>query len=299
MEYIQEYIQHLELNRNLAPATLEAYTRDLEQFWAFAAEQCQILEKPAKVTSLDKHLLRDYLTYLTVNRYSRTSIARILAAIRGFSKYLARTAVIPTDFARGIKTPRQGKRLPAVMTVDEVDTLLEAEVSENPVLALRNRAMFEVLYATGIRVAELVNLDIHDVDFTNSFIRVFGKGRKERIVPCHEAALAHVERYLRHRPELVKSREETALFLNSQGTRLTTRGVQYILDRLVEKAGIPKDISPHTFRHSFATHLLDGGADLRSVQEMLGHANLSATQLYTRVSQSRLKSVYNRAHPRA
>ncbi len=299
MDYIQQYIQHLQLNRNLAPATLEAYRRDLEQFCSFAAEQCEILGKAAAITSLDKPLLRDYLTYLAVNRYSRASMSRILAAIRGFSKFLVRTGVLDDDFARGIKTPKQLKKLPAIMTVDEVDALLETEVSTNSVLALRNRAMFEVLYGTGIRVAELVNLDVDDIDFHHCFIRVFGKGRKERIVPCHAGALAHVQRYLSRRHELIKSREETALFVNSQGTRLTTRGVQYILKRMVEEAGIPKPISPHTFRHSFATHLLDGGADLRSVQEMLGHANLSATQLYTRVSRSRLKSVYNRAHPRA
>ena len=299
MNHIHEYIQHLELNRNLSPATLEAYRRDLEQFWQFAAEQCEILERPVEVASLDKHLLRDYLTYLAVHRYSRTSIARILAAIGGFSKFLVRTGVLPRDFARGIRTPRQAKKLPAVMTVDEVDTLLEAETGESSVLHLRNRAMFELLYGTGIRVAELVGLDLDDVDFYHRFIRVFGKGRKERIVPCNAIALTHLENYLNRRHELVTSNSEQAVFVNARGNRLTTRGVQYILERLAEKAGLSKKISPHTFRHSFATHLLDGGADLRSVQEMLGHANLSATQVYTRVSRSRLKSVYNRAHPRA
>jgi len=299
MDYIAEYLRHLELDVNLSPATLDAYRRDLEQFWRFVTEQCELLGRPLQAASIDKHLLRDYLTYLNMNGYSRASIARILASIRGFSKFLVRTGILSADFARGIKTPRQAKKLPPVMSVDEVDTLLETETNEDPVLALRNRAMFELLYATGVRVAELVNLDVDDVDFQHGFVRVFGKGRKERIVPCHAAALRHVERYLARRQELTGLGRERALFVNARGTRLSTRGVQFILEQMAEKAGLPKDISPHTFRHSFATHLLDGGADLRSVQEMLGHSNLSATQIYTRISRSRLKSVYNRAHPRA
>ncbi|NLM40618.1 MAG: tyrosine recombinase XerC [Firmicutes bacterium] len=299
MDLISEYLEHLELNRNLAPKTIEAYSRDLQQFWSFFVEQCELLGKGPSPDVLDKQLVRDYLTYLTVHEYSRRSIARIMASLRGFSKYLVRTGRISADFTRGIKSPRLEKTLPTVMSVDDVDKLIASAERENPVLEKRDQAIFEILYATGIRVSELVGLDVDDVDFAHSFIRVLGKGRKERLVPCSEPALESLKSYLSERPKLAKSSSEPALFLNARGTRLTTRGVQYVLEKQAEKAGIPKDISPHTFRHSFATHLLEGGADLRSVQEMLGHANLSATQIYTRVSRQRLKSIYNQAHPRA
>lgn len=299
MDYIDLYIRHLDLNRNLSPATLEAYERDLQTFWRFALEQFDLLGKPGSPDSVDKQLVRDYLTYLTVHNYSRKSIARMLAALRGFSKFLVRNGIIREDFSRGIRTPRQEKKLPEVMTVDEVNTLLDSGKRDNPILEMRDRAIFEILYGTGMRVSELVGLDLQDVDFDHQFIRVFGKGRKERIVPCNTAALEHLRRYLPGRAQLAKSSAEPALFLNARGTRLTTRGVQFILDKQAQQADLPKEISPHTFRHSFATHLLEGGADLRSVQEMLGHSNLSATQIYTRVSRSRLKSVYNQAHPRA
>lgn len=299
MDLIREYLDYLELNRNLASATIEAYGRDLRQFWDFFTEQCELLDKQPNPDALDKQLVRDYLTYLTVHDYSRRSVARILASLRGFSKYLVRTGRIANDFTRGIKSPRQEKKLPTVMTVDEVDKLLASAEREDPILEKRDLAIFEMLYATGIRVSELVGLDVDDVDFNHNFIRVLGKGRKERLVPCSENALECLREYLLERPKLAKSSTEPALFLNARGTRLSTRGVQYILEKQAEKAGIPKDISPHTFRHSFATHLLEGGADLRSVQEMLGHSNLSATQIYTRVSRQRLKSVYNKAHPRA
>lgn len=300
MQEIQDYLQYLGTHRNLSPKTIESYERDLTQFWEFAQEQLEILERPQTAASIDKYLVRDYLAYLTIEGYARSSIARILSAVRGFSRYLYKREVISVDFGISVHAPRQESRLPDVMTIDEIEQFLSHNVpGSTPALQGRNRAIFEVLYATGIRVSELVGLDLDDVDLSNQFIRVMGKGQKERIVPIGEYALTSVETYCsQYRQELTEP-WETALFVNSRGHRLTTRGVQYILDTYAEHLHIHKNISPHTFRHSFATHLLDNGADLRSVQELLGHASLSTTQIYTRISKGHLKSVYNKAHPRA
>lgn len=301
MEDLKSYLSYLRVQRNLSLATITAYENDLRHFLSFTFEQLDLLGKSQKLEEVDKYLVREYLAFLTREGYERSSLARRLASIRGFSRYLRKQGLIDQDFALNLRTPKQKASIPEVMTMDEIYRYLGDNVpGTSPALQGRNRAIFEVLYGTGIRLAELVGLDVKDLDDTNHYLRVMGKGRKERIVPLGEYALASVHTYCQtHRLHLIRGNGEQALFVNSRGARLTPRGVQYVLEQYTLHLEIHKNISPHTFRHTFATHLLDRGADLRSIQELLGHSSLSTTQIYTKVSTSRLKSVYNQAHPRA
>jgi len=300
MEELVSYLSYLRAQRNLAPTTIASYENDLKHFLDFAWEQMVLLGKEPHLKEIDKYLVRDYLAFLTREGYARSSLARRLASIRGFSEYLYRNNLIEYDFALSVRTPKQQKSIPEVLTMDEIHSFFSENVpGQSPALQSRNRAIFEVLYASGIRVAELVGLDVQDLDPSTGFLRVLGKGSKERIVPLGDYALDSIEEYYQnYRPQLVQG-DEKALFVNARGERLTARGVQYILSQYTSHLQIHKNISPHTFRHTFATHLLDNGADLRSIQELLGHSSLSTTQIYTKVSTSHLKSVYNRAHPRA
>jgi len=301
VEELRTYLDFLRIERNLSPATILAYERDLKDFLAFALEQLDLLGKAQSLVAVDKYLVREYLSYLTRQGCTRSTLARRLASIRGFSRFLFREGVVPTDFAISLKTPKQKKTIPEVMTMDEITRYLQESMpGKSPALQGRNRAMFELLYATGIRVAELVGLNVQDIDARNQYVRVMGKGRKERIVPVGEYALASLQTYLtEHRPDLLGERQENALFLNARGHRITSRGVQYVLEECTKYLQIHKNISPHVFRHTFATHLLDNGADLRAIQELLGHSSLSTTQVYTKVTMGHLRSVYNQAHPRA
>lgn len=301
MEELVGYLSYLSAQRNLAPATIASYENDLRHFLDFVWEQMDLLGKSPDLEGIDKYLVRDYLAYLTREGYARSSLARKLASIRGFSQYLYRNNLIQQDFAVSLRTPKQQKFIPEILTMDEIHSFFSENVpGQSPALQARNRAIFEVLYGAGIRLAELVGLDLHDLDMGNGYVRVLGKGNKERVVPLGEWGLDSVEKYCEHyRPQLVQGEDQTALFVNARGGRLTPRGVQYILEQYTLHLQIHKNISPHTFRHTFATHLLDHGADLRSIQELLGHSSLSTTQIYTKVSTSHLKSVYNRAHPRA
>lgn len=300
MEELVDYLRFLGSQRNLSAATISSYKLDLEQFLEFAWEQLELLGKSTELVMIDKYLVRDYLAFLTRKDYSRSTVARKLASIRGFSEYLYRNNLIKQDFAANLRTPKQQKTIPEVLTMEEMHSFLTQNMpGKSPELQSRNRAIFEVLYASGIRVAELVGLDLQDLDYSTGFLRVLGKGNKERIVPLGDCALDSVTEYCRnHRPKLTNEKEK-ALFVNARGQRLTPRGVQYIIEQYTNHLQIHKNVSPHTFRHTFATHLLDHGADLRSIQELLGHSSLSTTQIYTKVSTSHLKSVYNRSHPRA
>ncbi len=295
------YLDYLRIQRNLSSATILAYERDLTDFLNFVWEQLDILGKKQELAQVDKYLVREYLAYMTRAGYARSSLARRLASIRGFSRFLFTEGLVGQDFAISLKTPKQKKAIPEILTMDEILRFLEGNMpGKSPALQGRNRTMFEVLYATGIRVAELVGLDVQDVDDKNQYLSVLGKGSKERIVPLGEYALASLHSYCRsHRLELLGDKEETALFLNSRGGRLSTRGVQYVLEECSLYLEVHKDISPHVFRHTFATHLLDNGADLRAIQELLGHSSLSTTQIYTKVTMGHLRSVYNKSHPRA
>lgn len=298
---LKNYLEHLKVERNLSTATLLAYERDLTHFLTFALEQLDLLGKKTTLLSVDKYLVREYLAYLTREGYARSTLARRLASIRGFSEYLFLNEIIEHDFAHTLKTPKQVNTIPEVLNMDEIIKYLEGNMpGKSPALQSRNKAMFETLYATGIRVAELVGLQLQDLDAKNHYIRVMGKGSKERIVPIGEYARSSLDTYVQHhRPTLLQNKQESTLFLSSRGNPITTRGVQYVVEECSKHLQIYKDVSPHVFRHTFATHLLDNGADLRSIQELLGHSSLSTTQIYTKVTTGHLRSVYNKSHPRA
>ncbi len=289
---VEKFFIYLTDERNLSPHTTAAYLRDLREFQSFL-ERHGGSGKEA-LTRLDSLLLRRYLAELH-KRNQRTSIARKLSTLRTFFRYLVREGQLPTNPAEGLSTPKLNHYLPKTLSVDEATALMERGYGST-LLDLRDRAIVELFYSSGLRVSELTGLDVGSLDLREKLVRVLGKGRKERIVPigrkAHEALLAYLED--RNMPD-----EAEALFLNARGGRLTPRSVQRNLKTRLIKSGIIKDISPHALRHSFATHLLDGGADLRAIQELLGHASLSTTQKYTQVSVDQLMSVYDKAHPRS
>ena len=290
---IHEFINYLSVERGLATNTLESYGRDLRQYSQYLGEDQVDLDAVSRSTIIN------YLVFLQKQGKATATIARRLAALKAFYQFLVREKRIKTDPTANLESPKLEKRLPRVLTVSEVERLLAQPDPSQPA-GLRDRGMLELLYATGIRVSELVSLNVEDVNLETGYIRCTGKGSKERIVPLGSLAIKWVQEYLQHgRPKLVKDREEKALFVNHHGNRLTRQGFWKIVKKYAEDARIDKEITPHTLRHSFATHLLENGADLRSVQEMLGHADISTTQIYTHVTKDRLKEVYARTHPRA
>lgn len=302
--YRVEYLKHLQAEKNASQHTLLAYGQDLNQFGQFWADEGTPLERQ-RPYAVDYLLVRRYLASLQRHGYSKRSIARKLAAVRSFFRYLGRTGVLESNPAEQVSVPKQDKRLPEFLYEEEVVNLILCPNSRTP-LGLRDRALLETLYATGMRVSELVGLNLTDMDYSLGQVTVFGKGKRERMVPVGSEALQALGAYLEHsRPDLLQKRHdggaaaEKALFLNRFGKRLTARGVRYLVEGYVKDAAIQRQCSPHTIRHSFATHLLNHGADLRTVQELLGHLHLSTTQIYTHVTKERLKQVYNQAHPRS
>ncbi len=295
MTHVDDFFRHLEISRVVSPHTLRAYRLDLKAFSAYLEPQGVALEKAT-------HLhIRGFLGVQSVT-LAASSRARRLAGLKSFYKFLARRKIIEVSPARRVKTPKLPQRLPRAVPVDEAFALMEAPDAER-VLGLRDMAMLEVLYGGGLRVSELCGLDVEDLDVRARTVRVLGKGNKERICPLHEGAVQAVGDWLARRGELLvkpaKKQDPRALFLNFRGGRLTTRSVERHLDRYVTQLGLQRKMSPHALRHSFATHLLAGGADIRSIQELLGHASLSTTQRYTAVSFEQLQSVYDKSHPRA
>lgn len=290
---IHEFINYLSVERGLAMNTLESYGRDLRQYSQFLQGDESNLDAVSRSTILN------YMLFLQKQGKATATIARRLAALKAFYQFLVREKRIKADPTANLESPKLEKRLPRVLTVSEVERLL-AQPDSAQGSGLRDRAMLELLYATGIRVSELVSLNIGDVNLETGYIRCAGKGSKERIVPLGSLAIQSVRAYLEQgRARLVKDRDEAALFVNHHGHRLTRQGFWKIVKKYADDARIEKEITPHTLRHSFATHLLENGADLRSVQEMLGHADISTTQIYTHVTRGRLKEVYARTHPRA
>lgn len=292
--WIVRFEEHLQLERNLSPHTLAAYGRDLREFQAFLLTQKGFQEAGDELLArIDQILLRRYLALLH-KKNSKTSIGRKLAALRTFFRYLMREGVLETNPGELVGTPRREKTLPKTLSVDEAFALMDGGEGEE-LLALRDRAIVETLYSCGLRVSELTGLDVRGLDLEQGLVRVAGKGRKERIVPVGCKAVVALQAYLdaRGNPAL-----DAPLFLNHRGGRLTPRSVERNLKRQLLQGGVLKNATPHSLRHSFATHLLDGGADLRSIQELLGHASLSTTQKYTQVSVDQLLAVYDRAHPR-
>ena len=291
---LERFLTYLQASRNASPHTIKNYGNDIGQFLDYCRAQ--------GVNSLqeaDRSLLRRYLAELDAAGYVKASIARRVAELRSFGDFLVREEVLERNPFRTVSAPRIPKRLPQYLTITELEALLSAPDTSTP-LGLRDRAIIEVLYAAGLRVSELANLDVMDIDLAQAQVRVVGKGSKERIGLLGRPAVRAVQAYLKMgRPELMGKRSSDALWLNHRGGRLTVRGIALVVGKVSKQAGIRKTVSPHVLRHTFATHLLDGGADLRVVQELLGHADLTTTQIYTHVSQSRAREVYLRAHPRA
>ena len=298
-DLIDQYASYLRLERNVSPHTLRNYLSDLKQFEEFLRGREEDRKKEIDVRDVDVHVVRAYLASLS-KKCRKSSIGRKLAALKGFFRYLAREKHIQRDPLALISTPKQEKPLPAFLSVDDVFRLLGG-VQGNGVLTFRDRAVLESLYSTGVRVSELVSLNWSDIDFQLGIIRVIGKGSKERIVPIGEVALQALRDYGAEQTRKWRraARGEAAVFLNHRGGRITTRSVARIVEKHLKAAGIPVRMGPHGLRHTFATHLLNGGADLRVIQELLGHASLSTTQRYTHVNLDQLTAVYDRAHPRA
>lgn len=305
-ELLDRYSAYLEIEQRVSVHTLRNYRSDLEQFFDFVAQPTDGAEpQPLAVERITHHVIRAFLARLHRER-SRSSIARKLSALKSFFRFLVRESVITHDPAGQIHAPKQDKPLPTYLSVDDMFRLLNAPAADTPA-GLRDRAILEVLYSGGLRVSELAGLDWPDLDADLSVLRVEGKGRKERMVPIGRAALDALHRYRMEIPALLnpdpgaEPRRPTsaAVFLNRRGGRLTTRSVARLIEGYARQCGLADRISPHALRHSFATHLLDAGADLRAIQELLGHASLSTTQKYTHVNLDRLTQVYDRAHPHA
>ena len=290
-EQIAAFSSYLETERNVSPHTLAAYRRDLQQLAAFVGRD---KGEGASARDVDHLLLRRYLA-LVGKSAKKSSIGRKLAAIRTFFRFLLRRGIIAKNPAELIATPKREQRLPFHLDIDQATTLVEAPADDQR-HAPRDRAILELLYSSGLRVSELTGLDIGDLDLAGGMVRVLGKGGKERIVPVGSRALEAIRAYLMQRGELAGS---GALFLNTRGDRINRRSVGRIVDTHVLRIAAFKRISPHALRHTFATHLLEGGADLRAIQELLGHASLSTTQKYTHVGIDRLMEVYDKAHPKA
>jgi len=276
-----------------SPATVRAYRRDLLELGAWASGRDR---EPGRLAYRD---LRGYAAELSGRGLAKTSVARKLAAVRSFHEYLVATGSAAQNPADLLPTPKGGSRLPRVLGAEEMAALLDRIPATGP-LEVRDRALFELTYSCGLRAEEIVSADLGDVDFDSETLRVTGKGRKTRLVPIGEPAQRALRRYLQNaRPALEPARDEPALFVSRRGRRLSSSDVRRRLGRWVREAAVAGRVSPHTLRHSFATHLLEGGADLRSIQDLLGHASVSTTQIYTRVEPSRLRSEYAKAHPRA
>ncbi|HPZ42466.1 MAG TPA: tyrosine recombinase XerC [Bacillota bacterium] len=319
--HIDNFIIYLKVEKNASPNTIESYQKDFFRGLDFFAAFLQKEDHAILPSEIDHRVFRHYLAFLNEQGLARTTIARHLAAWRSLYRYLQREGIIGDNPLTRIASPKLGRKLPQFLFEDEAQALVEAPDLNEP-LGLRDRALLETLYAGGLRISELVSLDTGNLDLAAGYIRITGKRSKERMVPLGSKAVEALTKYLQEaRPVLLANRGRNkgrqaqqpgqlpaltqpgkptgAVFLNRWGTRLSSRGIRKIIDKYVEKISLERKISPHTLRHSFATHLLNAGADLRLVQELLGHTSLTSTQLYTHVSSERLKQVYRKTHPRA
>ncbi len=291
---LKDFISYLSVERGLATNTLESYQRDLIKYLNFLRQQqLERLEDASRKT------ITQFLMEEKERGLSPATLTRNLASIRSFYNFLLLEQVVQRNPAAETETPRQEKKLPHVLSFQDVELLLEQPKTKDAI-GLRDKAMLELLYATGIRVSELVSLGINSINLKTGFLRCEGKGSKERMIPLGSMALFSLQEYLQSgRPKLLKVRNEKAFFLNQHGRRLTRQGFWKIFKKYTMQAKISKEVTPHSMRHSFATHLLENGADLRSVQEMLGHADISTTQIYTQITKRKIKEIYNQTHPRA
>ena len=290
---IADYLHYIRIERGLSDNTINSYRQDLTQFGAYLTAEKLSLE------AVDHVVVLAWLNQLRLAGKSNNSVIRMVTSLRKFFGYLAQEKIVLPNPMRDIKPPKKATHLPAVLSVAEIDALLAVPTDTTP-LDIRTRTLIEVMYATGLRVSELVNLKLSDLHLQLGLIQTVGKGDKERIIPIGEVAADWLTRYFASsRLALLKGKASPYVFLNDRGGQLTRQGVWKIIKKLVAEAGITKDVSPHTLRHSFATHILENGADLRIVQELLGHADISTTQIYTHISKKRLSEVYDQYHPRA
>lgn len=292
---IAEFLHYIKVERGLAHNTIQSYERDLNQYEQYIVH----VENVRNINEIKRQTIVQFIYHLKERGRAETTVARMIASIRAFHQFALREKLAETDPSVHLDIPKASKRLPKVLALSEVEALLESPVGNDP-FSIRNRALLETLYATGMRVSELLQLTLTDTHLTMGFVRCIGKGNKERIIPLGEAAKKAVESYLEHgRSVLLKNNRHDYLFVNHHGKPLSRQGFWKILKQLAKQANIEKELTPHTLRHSFATHLLENGADLRAVQEMLGHADISTTQIYTHVTKARMKDVYTLYHPRA
>lgn len=292
--WLKDFTHYLSVEKGLSNNTLDSYRCDLIKFGGFLRKEK--LDNPISIT---RELLTKYLGQLKQSGHAPSTISRNIASIRAFYNFLVTEGMLEENPSKDLDLPRLEKKLPRILSAREVDRLLEQpKLCENN--GLRDKAMLELLYASGIRVSELVSLDVNDFNPEVGFLRCRGKGKKDRIVPIGSMSINSVQDYLQKcRSKLVKKRDEEALFVNHHGKRLTRQGFWKILKKYAQESKISGEITPHTLRHSFATHLLENGADLRSVQEMLGHSDISTTQIYTQISRRKIREVYDKTHPRA
>lgn len=293
-DVVDEYLRFIQIEKGLSENTIAAYRRDLNHYLNYLAVQ-----KISNLDFIDRQIVQQWFGVLHDEGRSTKSIARFTSTIRSFHQFALREKYAAKDPTVLIETPKYERKLPDVLSIDEIDLLLTTpETSKNN--GYRDRTMLELLYATGIRVSELINIEVEDVNLLMGFVKVFGKGNKERIIPLGETVIELLKTYIENvRPQLLKKQVTHTLFLNMQGKPLTRQGIWKIIKQTGAKAGIQKRLTPHTLRHSFATHLLENGADLRAVQEMLGHSDISTTQLYTHVSKTQIRKMYQQYHPRA
>ena len=288
--YIDKFIEYLIIDKKYSENTIKSYNNDLKKFENHFNNR--------NINQINENDIRNYIKYLNKENNDTKTISHNISTLRSFYKFLLIEKLSKTNPMEYIELPKTKKSLPKTLSIDEIDKLLDIKLTDP--FSYRNKAMLELMYSSGLRVSELVNVKIHDIDTSNCIIRIMGKGSKERIVPLGDYAIKYIELYLKeHREKLIKREMNDYLFLNNHGNKMTRQGFFKILKGIAKEKNIKTEFSPHTLRHSFATHLLNGGADLRSIQEMLGHSDISTTQIYTHVSTEKLKENYNNFHPHA
>ena len=299
-EEINSFLNYLTVEKGFSENTTFAYRNDLQQLASFAEEEATKQGLMPSWANFSRQGMLSYMLNLKERNYASTTIARKVAATRSFFDFLKAEGIIKTDPTENMSSPSVGRSLPKPISISQVRQLLDQPAKLSTMEAKRDKTMLELLYASGMRISELVSLNLGDVDTEGGYVRCFGKGHKERLVPIYEQAARMVKEYVEEtRPKLVHYKDEVALFLNPRGERLTRQGFWQKLKDYAKSANLGKQISPHTLRHSFATHMLSGGADLRVVQELLGHANISTTQVYTHLTSEHVRRTYERSHPRA
>ncbi|MDO8670067.1 MAG: site-specific tyrosine recombinase XerD [Dehalococcoidia bacterium] len=297
---IQEFLSFLEVEKGFSIHTVVAYRNDLAQLAGFVRQGSDVAGPVDKWIDVDKQSIIAYILSLKDKQYAAATVARKVAALKSFFHFLLAEGAVFVDATERLESPKAGKALPKAISIEEMGQLLDQPTKSSTPECQRDKCMFELLYATGMRVSELVALNLDDVNLQSGDVRCFGKGSKERIIPMGEEAVSALEEYiLKTRPRILRVASNRALFLNHRGERLTRQGFWLIIKSHAKAAGMSSEITPHTMRHSFATHMLNGGADLRSLQELLGHANISTTQIYTHITRDHVRKAYDAAHPRA